>query len=131
VNEPVLNILEVVLTTTSPEVAILIKIALKIPINRSGQCVATDVKLALLIQQGALTVLLDDVAAFLAIYMRVADNLPDLAQFSADSNAAASIRVLARFYDPKLFAHGWVLGQVAVIFRSVVRLLEFCKGQIG
>jgi len=131
VNDPVLNILEVVLTTTSPEVAILIKIALKIPINRSGQCVATDVKLALLIQQGALTVLLDYVAAFLAIYMRIANYLPNLAQFSADSNAAASIRILTRFYDPKFFAHSWVLGQVELIFRSVVRLLEFCEGKIG
>ena len=127
-NQPVLYILEVVLATTSPQVALLIEVALKIAVHCSGQCVATNIKFALLIQQWSLTVLLDDVGAFLAIYMRVADDLPDLTQFSAHSNTTASVCVLAWFYDPELFAHRWVLRQVDVIVGPVVCLLELCEG---
>jgi len=69
----------------------------------------------LLVEQGTLTVLLDDVATFFAVYMRVANDLLDLAQFSAHGDATASIRVLAWLHNPKLFTHTGVLGQVLVL----------------
>lgn len=69
----------------------------------------------MLVEQGTLTVLLDDVATFFAVYMRVANDLLDLAQFSAHGDATASIRVLAWLHNPKLFTHTGVLGQVLVL----------------
>jgi hypothetical protein len=113
--QSILHIFQVILTTTRPEVAILIKIALQISVYTCGHRVAPNVEFSLLVEQGTLTVLLDDVAAFFAVYMRIANDLLDLAQFSADSDATASIRVLAWLHNPQLFTHAGVLGQVLVL----------------
>ena len=88
---------------------------MQISIHCSRKGVATDIKLSHLVQQGLLTILLDNVGALLPIHVCVAHNLSNLAEFTTNCNTASTIRVLTRLYDPEFLAHSWIFHQVRVI----------------
>lgn len=125
--ESILDILDVVLATCSPQIAILIEVALQVPIDSRGKCEQPDVKLSLLVQQRTLAVLLNDVGSLLAGDHVVLNDLSDLGQLSADSDPAPTVRILAGFYDPEVFAHGWVFLEVRVLIRGVISFFEFTE----
>ena len=77
-NQSVLHVLNCVLFAGRPQVAILIEVALQISVNRSGDRVESYIELPILVEQGLLAVLLDDVASLFAIDHIIRDDLPYL-----------------------------------------------------
>jgi hypothetical protein len=105
VNQPVLDILDVVLSARGPKVSVLVKVSAQVAVDCCGQRVESNIEFALLIQQGPFAILLDDVRPLFSVDNRVLDDLLNLCHFSADRDAAASVRVLAWLNDPQLPAH--------------------------
>lgn len=124
-DEAILHILNVVLAAGRAQVAIRVEVALQVIIHCRGQGVESNVEFAILVEQGSLAVLLDNVGALLAIHDVVAHDLLDLGEVLAHGDAAATVCILARLDNPQVFAHGWELYQVWVLVRLVVTLLEF------
>ena len=72
------------------------------PVYRTQQAVAPDVKLALMDQQRVLNILLHDHRLFKG-YLRL-NLLHYLVQIIADNDARAAVSVLARFHNPHVVA---------------------------
>ena len=66
-DHPVLVILSCVLSGASPQVAILVPITLEVAVDCGGECVAPDVELAILVEEGLFDIFLHDIGSFLAI----------------------------------------------------------------
>jgi hypothetical protein len=129
-DQSVLNILYVVLSTTGTKIPILIKISLKVAVNCLSNRVAPNVELPIFVKQGSLAILLNYVRPLLPVYVRIADYLSDLAQFATNGDSTASVRVFTRFDNPKLSAHCRVLCQVGVRTWRVISLFKFTKGTV-
>jgi hypothetical protein len=70
-NHPVFVILRCVLSGTSPQVALLVPVALEVAVDGGGESEASDVELAVLVEEGLFNVFLNDVGSFLAILLRL------------------------------------------------------------
>lgn len=130
-NQPILYIFQIVLTTRSPQIPILVEVPLQVSIDRGGHRETPYVELTWLVQQRPFTVLLNNIASLAAIDMRVIDDLFDLGKVTANCDAAAAVRILSGFQNPKVFAHTWVLLKVRVILGWVVGLFKFMESRIG
>ena len=119
------RILDVVLATARPQVAVLVPVALQVSVDRGGHGVAANVEFAILVEQGPLDVLLDDVAALVAVHLLRLDQLLDVVEVAADLDTAATIGVLAGLDDPQIVAVARILLQNFVIRGVVVGLNEF------
>jgi hypothetical protein len=67
VDHAVCRVFHVVLAAASPQVAIYVPVALQVTVDGRGQCVAADIELSVLVEQGSLDVFLNDVAAFVPV----------------------------------------------------------------
>lgn len=130
VYQPRLHIFNVVLTAARPQVSLSVEITLQVTIDCGHKTKAANVELALFVEQGPLAVLLDDVAALFAIDNRVLQNLLDLVKLTADSDTTAPVRVFARLYDPEVFAHGGVAGDLRVRHWMLVRFFKLLEGWV-
>jgi hypothetical protein len=101
-NKSISNILKVEVFATSPKVALIIPITLQVAVDRGQQSVAPDVKLPVLIEEGFLDVLLDDVGPLLSVNIGIRYDVLDLGEFSANLNATASVSVLTGLDYPNL-----------------------------
>lgn len=123
-NELRSEVFDIVLATSSSQIAILIEVPLHVAIHAGDQGVKPDVKLPALVEQRPFTVLLNYVTALLAVNDVVANDLSDLRQVLANCDAAAPVCVLAGFYNPEALAHGRVIGQAVRLLGIVVHVLE-------
>ena len=76
--QSILDVLDVIFSTGRTQVPILIEVSLDVAIHCCRQREKSDVKFTIFVEQGLLTVLLDDVAAFLAVDHVVLDDGSDL-----------------------------------------------------
>ena len=65
-NHAVCRVFHVVLSAAGAQIAVLIPVALQVAIDGRGQGIATNVELAVLVEQGTLDVLLNNEAASVA-----------------------------------------------------------------
>jgi hypothetical protein len=126
-DQSVLDILYVVLSTAGAKVSVLIEIALKIPVYCLSDGVAPNVELSVFVEKRSFAILLNNVRPLLTVNVRIADYLSDLAQFAANGNTTTSVGVFARLDNPELGAHRGVLCQVGMRTGRVVSLFEFAK----
>jgi len=113
-DESVLNIFYIVLSAACTQIPILVEIALKISVDCLSYRVASNIKFSVFVQKWSLAVLLNNVRPLLPVYVRVANDLPNLTQLAANCDSAASVGVLARLHNPKLGAHSRILGKIWV-----------------
>lgn len=106
-----MHVSEAELSGTCAEVALLVPVALQIPIDGAHHGEAPDIKLPVLVQQGLLNILLNDVTAFVATGAGVVDKAFDLVEILAHGDATASVGILSRFDYPEVLAKFWVLVQ--------------------
>ena len=130
-DQSVLDILYVVLSTAGAKVSVLIEIALKIPVYCLSDGVAPNVELSVFVEKRSFAILLNNVRPLFTVNVRIADYLSDLAQFTANGYATTSVGVLARLYNPELGPHRGVLCQVRMRTRRVVSLFKFAKGTVS
>ena len=102
----------------------MVEVALEVAIDACDEREASDVELAILIEQGLFAVFLDYVRP---LDMRIRHNRLDLGYVAANCDSTASVRVLTRLDDPQVLAHAWVLGQVLLILRRVVCLFKLVE----
>jgi hypothetical protein len=105
----VVHVSEAELSGTCAEVALLVPVALQIPVDGAHHGEAPDIKLSILVQQGLLNILLNDVTAFVAT--GVVNKAFDLVEILAHGDATASVGILSRFDYPEVLAKFWVLVQ--------------------
>jgi hypothetical protein len=127
VNQSILYIFNVVYSTRGTQITILIEVPLEVAVDSSGHREKSEVELASLIQERFLTVFLDNVGAFLPINHIILYNLPNLAQFFANSDTTASVSVLTWFDNPAFSAHTWVLYQCITLVRIVIDFFKFTE----
>ena len=99
-NHAVGRVFDIVFAAARAQVPILVPVALEVAPDRRCQGVATDVELPTLVQQRPLNVLLNDVAALMAIDLLRLDQLLYMVQIAADLDTAAPVCVLAGLDDP-------------------------------
>ena len=121
-NHSVGRVLDVVLAAARPQVAVLVPVALQVSVDRSCHSVAANVEFTILVEKGSLNVLLDDVAALVAVHLLCLDQLLDVVEVTADLDTTASVGVLARLDDPKIVAVAGILLKNFVVRGVVVRL---------
>lgn len=125
------RVLQIILATGSPQVAVLVPVALQVSIIRARQREAPNVELAILVQQGLLDVFLNDVTAFVTVDLLRLNQRLDVVEVATDLNAAAPVRVLTRLHDPEGVAVLGVFLQRFVILRVVETLHELLKLTVG
>lgn len=103
VNEPISYVLQIEVFAACAQVAIAVPVPLQVTVNRRHQRVAADVKLAVLVEQRPLDILLNNIRSLLPIEIRIWYDFFNLRKLSANLDAAAPIRVLARLDYPNLF----------------------------
>ena len=121
-NHSVGRVLDVVLAAARPQVAVLVPVGLQVSVDRSCHGVSANVEFAILVEKGPLNVLLDDVAALVAVHLLCLDQLLDVVEVTADLDTTASVGVLARLDDPKIVAVAGILLKNFVVRRVVVSL---------
>lgn len=82
---------------------------MQVTVDSSHDGVASDVKLAIFVEQRLLDVLLNDITTSRTSYHCVLNQTSDLGEVLADSNATSSICVFTRFDNPQMFAQLWML----------------------
>ena len=102
VDEHVRHVVEGVLATAGPYVAILVAVAFQAAVDAREQAEAAEVKLALVHQQGVVNVLLDDESPVSFFAHWAPYNLLDFAQSLDHSDTLATIRILAWLDDPRV-----------------------------
>ena len=125
------RVLQIILATGSPQVAVLVPVALQVSIIRARQREAPNVELAILVKQGLLDVFLNDVTAFVTVDLLRLNQRLDVVEVATDLNATAPVRVLARLHNPERVAILGVFLQRFVILRVVETLHEFLKLTVG
>jgi hypothetical protein len=102
---------------------------LEIAVDSRGQHECPDVELPVLVQQWLLNVLLDDVTPLftIGVLLVAVDNAFNVTQLFANINSTASIRVLARLYDPQRRAELGVPTEVWTLLGVVENILELFK----
>jgi hypothetical protein len=98
------NILQCEFLATGSHVTLIVPISLQVAIYGAHEREHSDVELSILVQQGLLDVLLDDVAPLAPVNYGVANQSLDVVELLAHLNAAPSIGVLAGLDDPQLLA---------------------------
>ena len=122
VNHAVCRVFHIVLSAAGAQVSVLIPISLEVAVDSRGQCIAADVELTVLVEQGTLDILLNDKAAPVATDMLSLDQLFYMIQITADLDATPSVSVLAGLHDPEAVAVLGVLLKHFVSLRIVVGL---------
>ena len=100
-NHAVRRILEIILATARPQVAILVPVALQVSIICRHQREASNIELAIFVKQGLLDVFLDDVTAFVTVDLLGLNERLDVVEVTTHLDAAAPVRVLARLHNPE------------------------------
>ena len=118
------RVFQVVLATTRPKIAVCVPVRLQVSVLGRAESVAPNVELPILVQERLFYVLLNDVAAPVAVYLLCLNQTLDMIQVAADLDTATSVRVLSRLYDPELVAVLGVLPKHLVVLWVVVCLLE-------
>ena len=117
-------VFQVVLAATRPKVPVCVPVRLQVSVLGRAERVAPNVELPILVQERLLDVLLNDIAAPVAVYLLCLNQTLDVIQVATDLDTATSVRVLSRLYDPELVAVLWVLSKHLVVLWIVVCLLE-------
>lgn len=130
-NHAVRRIFEIILATTRPQVAILVPVALQVSIIRRRQGEASNIELAIFVQQGLLDVFLDDVTAFVTVDLLGLNQRLDVVQITAHLDAATPVSVFAWLYNPEGATVLGVLLQRLVTLRVVESFNKFLKFTIG
>jgi N-glycosylase/DNA lyase len=105
VDKSVRHVFYVVVAAGGSQVALSVVVALQVSINSLSDGEQTNIEFAVFIQKRFLTVLLNNVTAFLSVNVRVRYNTLNLRKLLAHRDTAASIRVLTRLYNPDAVAH--------------------------
>jgi hypothetical protein len=71
VNEPISYVLQIEVFAACAQVAIAVPVPLQVTVNRRHQRVAADVKLAVLVEQRPLDILLNNIRSLLPIEIRI------------------------------------------------------------
>lgn len=108
-NKSILYILNVVLAAARAKIPLRVKIALHVAVHAGDERKETNIKLALLVEERPLTILLDDVAALLAVDVIVAYDLLYLLQLTAHCDSAPTVRVFTWLHDPQVATHRRIL----------------------
>lgn len=121
-NELVSYVIECILATAGPYVAILIAVPFETAINARQQAKAPEVKLSLVDEQWIVNVLLNDKGS-VAIFLHRSTNyrLHLLNRFD-NGDALASIRILARFNDPGVLRRSVLLPNLLYRLFILIRL---------
>jgi len=127
VNQAVVRILDIILATTRAQVALCVKVGLKVAVRSGGHGVHANVELAAFVKKGFLEVLLNYVRAFSSVDHSLVNKGPNLIQIPAHLDATATVRVLARLNYPEAITKVRVLGQHSVAVRVVENFLEAHK----
>ena len=101
-NVSVRNVLERKLLAAGSEVAICVPVALQVSVYGAHHGECSNIKLASLVEEWLLDVLLHDIGPFVAVDVRVLDQALDVVQVATHLDAAASVGVLSRFDDPNV-----------------------------
>ena len=96
----VCRVFQVVFTATSPQIPVSVPVALQVSVNSSAEGVATDVKLAIFIQQRLLDVFLNNVTSPMPIDLLCLNQTLDVVEVTADLDATAAIGVLTWLDNP-------------------------------
>lgn len=127
---PVGNIFESEFSATSPKVAFLIPITLKIAANSAHHGKASNIEFSILVQKRSFDVLLDYVTSFESIHIGVAYKILDLIKIFRDLDATPPVSVLTWFDDPQLLSEGGYLVQysfLGIILGFMIKLFKFMK----
>ena len=122
------RILQVVFAAASSQISVSVPVSLKIAVHSCSQKVATDVELPILVKQRLLNVLLDDVAAAVAIHLLSLYQRLYVIQVATHLNTTASVCILSRLDNPKTGAVLRILFEdliVAWIVEGIDELLKF------
>lgn len=123
---PVGNVFVCEFSAARSEIAFIVPVALQVSVDTAHHSETTNVKLPVFVQKRLLYVFLDDVAALVAVYIYVLNDVFNVIKLFAHVDAAAAVRVLARLNDPDLLAELGVVvedGLLALV-RVVIELLK-------
>ena len=109
VDHSIVCVLNVVLFTTCAEVALGVKISLKVTISGGSHGIDSDVKLAALVEQRLLEVFLNDVGSLAAVDQSRIYDRPNLIQIATHLDATTTVCVLARLDNPEAVAEVGIL----------------------
>ena len=127
-NHPILVILGRVLSRAGPKISIHVPVPLEVAVDCRRKCVASDVKLAIFIQEWSFNIFLDYIGAFLAVNLLIVDNWLDVIYVPAHLDSSSTVCVLARLYYPHAMAVSGEFYQFWLRLRVLVyleKLLEF------
>ena len=124
-NHSIRRVFQIILAAASPQIPVRVPVRLQVAVDSRAERVTPYVKLPILVQQRLLDVLLNDIAAPVAIDLLCLNQALDVIQIAADLDTATSIRVLSGLHDPELVAVLGVLLKHLIVLRVVVCLLEF------
>ena len=96
----VCRVFQVVFTATGPQIPVSVPVGLQVSVNGGAEGVATDVKLAILVQERLLDVFLNNVTTPMSIDLLCLNQTLDVVEVTADLDATAAIGVLTRLDNP-------------------------------
>lgn len=128
--ELISQVIRIVLLARSPNVPIIVKVALLHTSYGTEQSVASDVKFSSLDQQGSLDVFLDDIrrVAERIIGPTILYNGFNFSEGVANLNARASVRIFTRLHNPNVFEEGVLCEFLKGIFE--VRILRVSQASL-
>ena len=91
---------QVVFTATGSQIPVRVPVGLQVSVNGGAEGVATDVKLAILVQERLLDVFLNNVTTPMSIDLLCLNQTLDVVEVTADLDATAAIGVLTRLDNP-------------------------------